>query len=443
MLLDLRQRCGAGPSLYPQRQTRPLAGRAREKTCHVCVWWPEPGHPVRDLHSPRWRSQRPAARRWCVRFATWRQRPGGTRFSGLIAPTEQSLARPKITTLEISMDFKRKLLIAALPLAFCMSGLAQADVKIKFAEVHPAGYAPVVAEQNMGKKLEEQSKGEISFKMYAGGVLGSEKEVVEQVQSGAVQMTRVSLGIVGPVVPDVNVFNLPFVFRDQAHMRTIIDGEIGQEILDKITNSQFNMVALAWMDGGTRNLYTKKPVRQIADLKGMKIRVQGNPVFIETINDMGGNGIAMATGEIFSALQTGVIDGAENNPPTYFQHNHYQNAKFFTMTEHLILPEPIVMSKATWEKLKPEQQALVKKLAREAQMEERVLWDKSSADAEVKLKAAGVEFITLTPEQKKAFYDATQPVRDKFGAPYKDLISRIEAVQTNPALAAASSQAAQ
>jgi tripartite ATP-independent transporter DctP family solute receptor len=335
------------------------------------------------------------------------------------------------------MDFKRKLLIAALPLAFCMSGLAQAELKIKFAEVHPAGYAPVVAEQDMGKKLEEQSKGEISFKMYAGGVLGSEKEVVEQLQSGAIQMTRVSLGIVGPVVEDVNVFNLPFVFRDQAHMRTVIDGEIGQEILDKITNSPANMVALAWMDGGTRNLYTKKPVRQLSDLKGMKIRVQGNPLFIDTFNAMGGSGIGMATGEIFSALQTGVIDGAENNPPTYFQHNHYQNAKFFTMTEHLILPEPIVMAKVTWEKLKPEQQALVKKLAKEAQAEERVLWDKSSSDAEGKLKAAGVEFITLTPEQKKAFYDATQPIRDKYGAPFKTLIDRIEAVQTNPALAAA------
>ncbi|RMO49228.1 TRAP-type transport system, periplasmic component [Pseudomonas amygdali pv. eriobotryae] len=406
-------------------------------------WRPQSRYLIRNVHSPGWRYQRPAIRRWSVRFAPWCQRPRGTRVSGLTVPNENPIARPKITKSEISMDFKRKLLIAALPLAFCVSGMAQAEVKIKFAEVHPAGYAPVVAEQNMGKKLEEQSKGEITFKMYAGGVLGSEKEVVEQVQSGAVQMTRVSLGIVGPVVPDVNVFNLPFVFRDQAHMRTIIDGEIGQEILDKITNSQFNMVALAWMDGGTRNLYTKKPVRQISDLKGMKIRVQGNPVFIETINDMGGNGIAMATGEIFSALQTGVIDGAENNPPTYFQHNHYQNAKFFTITEHLILPEPIVMAKATWEKLKPEQQALVKKLAREAQMEERALWDKSSADAETKLKAAGVEFITLTPEQKKAFYDATQPVRDKFGAPYKDLISRIEAVQTNPALAAPSTQAAQ
>ncbi|KTC33872.1 C4-dicarboxylate ABC transporter [Pseudomonas putida] len=327
------------------------------------------------------------------------------------------------------MDFKRTLLVAALPLAFCLSGLAQAAINIKFAEVHPAGYPPVVAEQEMGKKLVEQSNGEITFKMFAGGVLGSEKEVVEQVQSNAIQMTRVSLGIVGPVVPDVNVFNLPFIFRDQAHMRSIIDGDIGQEILDKITNSEFNLVALGWMDGGTRNLYSKKPVRQISDLKGMKIRVQGNPVFIETINAMGGNGIAMATGEIFSALQTGVIDGAENNPPTMLEHNHYQNAKFYTLTEHLILPEPIVMAKGTWTKLNPEQQALVKKLAREAQMEERVLWDKKSSEAEAKLKAGGVEFITLTPEQKKAFYDATQPVRDKYGAPYKELITRIEAVK--------------
>ena len=117
------------------------------------------------------------------------------------------------------MDFKRTLLIAALPLAFCLSGVAQAEIKIKFAEVHPTGYPPVLAEQEMGKKLQEQSNGDISFKMFAGGVLGSEKEVVEQLQSGAVQMTRVSLGILGPVVPETNAFNLPFVFRDQAHMR--------------------------------------------------------------------------------------------------------------------------------------------------------------------------------------------------------------------------------
>jgi len=321
------------------------------------------------------------------------------------------------------MTFKRKLLLAALPFVFSASAFA---VDIKFDDVHPAGYPTGGAEQNMGKKLEQASNGEITFKMFAGGVLGSEKEVIEQAQIGAVQMARVSLGIVGPVVPDVNVFNMPFVFRDHDHMRKVIDGEIGQEILDKITNSEFNLVALAWMDGGTRSLYTKKPVRSLADLKGMKIRVQGNPLFIDMMNAMGGNGIAMDTGEIFSALQTGVIDGAENNPPTLLEHNHYQNAKYFTLTSHLILPEPVVMSKTTWNKLTPDQQALVKKVAREAQFEERALWDAKSAASEEKLKAAGVEFIAV---DKKPFYDATAPVREKYGAQYADLMKRIDAVE--------------
>ncbi|RON62140.1 TRAP transporter substrate-binding protein [Pseudomonas sp. FP2196] len=323
------------------------------------------------------------------------------------------------------MDFKRTLLAAALPLALTLSSAAQA-LEIKFADIHPAGYPTVVAEQSMGKALTKETNGDLTFKYFPGGVLGSEKEVIEQAQVGAIQMTRVSLGIVGPVVPDVNVFNMPFIFRDQAHMRAVIDGEVGDAILDRITNSEFGLVALAWMDGGTRNIYTKKPVRKLEDLKGMKIRVQGNPMFIETINAMGGNGIAMDTGEIFSALQTGVIDGAENNPPTLLEHNHFQNAKFYSLTGHLILPEPIVMSKITWEKLTPDQQTLVKKAAKAAQLEERALWDAKSASSEEKLKAAGVEFITV---DKKPFYEATASVREKYGAPYADLIKRIEAVQ--------------
>lgn len=257
------------------------------------------------------------------------------------------------------MNFKRTLLIAALPLAFLAQAAHALDIKI--ADIHPKGYPTVVAEESMGRTLEKESNGELKFKYFPGGVLGSEKEVIEQMQAGAIQMSRVSLGIVGPVVPDVNVFNMPFIFRDQAHMRAVIDGEVGDAILDRITNSEFGLVALAWMDGGTRNLYTKKPVRSPKDLHGMKIRVMGNPMFIDTLNAMGGNGIAMDTGEIFSALQTGVIDGAENNPPTMLEHNHYQNAKYYSLTGHLILPEPIVMSKITWNKLTPEQQDMVKK----------------------------------------------------------------------------------
>ncbi|UST83020.1 TRAP transporter substrate-binding protein [Pseudomonas siliginis] len=323
------------------------------------------------------------------------------------------------------MNFKRTLLAAALPLMFTFAGGAQA-LELKVADIHPKGYPTVEAEESMGKTLTKETNGELTFKYFSGGVLGSEKEVIEQMQVGAIQMSRVSLGIIGPVVPDVNVFNMPFIFRDQQHMRNVIDGPVGDEILDKITNSEFKLVALAWMDGGTRNIYTKKPVRKLEDLKGMKIRVQGNPMFIDMMNAMGANGIAMDTGEIFSALQTGVIDGAENNPPTLLEHNHFQNAKFYSLTGHLILPEPIVMSKITWEKLTPDQQQLVKKAAKAAQAEERVLWDKKSAASEEKLKAAGVEFITV---DKKPFYDATAPVREKYGAKYADLIKKIEAVQ--------------
>jgi len=328
--------------------------------------------------------------------------------------------------MEIQMNFKRKLLIAALPFALCLPGLAQAATTLKMAEVHPAGYPTVVAMENLGKKLEDATDGELKYRMFSGGVLGSEKEVVEQLQIGAVQMTRVSLGTLGPVVSDVNAFNMPFVFRDHEHMRKVIDGEIGQELLDKITESEFNMVGLAWMDGGVRNLYTKEPVRKIEDLQGMKIRVIGNPLFIDTLNAMGAQGVAMDTGEIFSALQTGVIDGAENNPPTMLEHNHFRNAKHYTLTGHLILPEPIVMSKTAWNKLTPEQQELVKTYAREAQQEERKLWDEKSASSEEKLKAEGVEFIEV---DKQPFYDATAPVREKYGSAYAELIKRIEAVQ--------------
>jgi tripartite ATP-independent transporter DctP family solute receptor len=298
---------------------------------------------------------------------------------------------------------------------------------MKAADVHPQGYPTVAAVESMGKKLEAATNGRIKFQMFPGSVLGGEKEMIEQTQVGAIQILRTSLGPVGPVVPEVNVFNMPFVFRDPAHMRKVIDGPIGQEVLDKISASPAKLVALAWMDGGSRSLYTKKPVRKPDDLKGQKIRMMGNPLFVDTMNAMGGNGISMGYGEVFTAIQTGVVDGAENNPPTLLTANHYQaGAKYYTQTNHLIIPEILVMSKVAWDKLTPADQALFKKFGREAQMEQRKLWDAYTVDAVAKLKAAGVEFIDI---DNKAFFDATAPVRAKYGAPYADLMKRIEAVK--------------
>lgn len=316
--------------------------------------------------------------------------------------------------------------LAAMAAAALIMGAAQAQT-LKAADVHPAGYPTVVAVENMGKKLEAATQGRIKFQMFPGSVLGGEKEMIEQTQVGAIQILRTSLGPVGPVVPEVNIFNMPFVFRGVAHMRAVIDGPIGQELLDKISGSPARMVGLAWMDGGSRSLYTKKPVRKPEDLKGQKIRMMGNPLFVDTMNAMGGNGIAMGYGEVFSAIQTGVIDGAENNPPSLYTANHFKaGAKYFTQTNHLIIPEILVMSHVAWDKLTPADQASVKRFAREAQMEQRALWDKATADYTAKLKAEGVEFIEM---DSKPFFDATAPVRAKYGAAYAELMKRIEAVK--------------
>ena len=327
------------------------------------------------------------------------------------------------------MTFRRSFIaaaVAAVTLSASFGVMAQ-KMTLKAVDTHPAGYPTVVAVENMGKKLEAATNGRIKVQMFPGAVLGQEKEAVEQVQIGALQIARISLGVVGPVAPDVDVFNMPFVFRDIAHMRAVIDGPIGDELLEKVTNSPARLVALGWMDGGARSLYTKKLVKTPADMKGIKVRMMGNPLFVDTMNAMGGNGISMAYGEVFSALQTGVIDGAENNPPSFFTSNHYTTGmKYYAQTNHLIIPELLVISKVTWDKLSADDKALMKKVAREAQMEQRVLWDKSVADYTVKLKAAGVEFV---PVDQKVFFEATAPVRAKYGAKFADLMKRIDATK--------------
>jgi tripartite ATP-independent transporter DctP family solute receptor len=306
---------------------------------------------------------------------------------------------------------------------------AQEKMVLKASDVHPDGYPTVAAIVNMGKKLETATNGRLSVQMYPSMQLGGEKEAIEQAQVGALALARVSVGALGPVVDELNVFNMPYLFRNTAHMQKVIDGPIGQELLDKVTNNpKAGLVGLAWMDAGARSLYdTKKAIRSIDDLKGMKFRVMGNPMFVDMMNSLGGNGVAMGYDQVFSALQTGVVDGAENNPPSFVFDNHYQVAKFYTLDEHLIVPEILVMSKKTWDALSPSDQALVKKFGREAQFEERALWVKYEKAALEKAKAAGITITEIA--DKKPFQDAVKPVWDKYGPKYADMIKRIQAVQ--------------
>ena len=304
---------------------------------------------------------------------------------------------------------------------------AQQKTVLKASDVHAAGYPTVVAVENLGKKLEQATNGRFGVQMYPAMQLGGEKEAIEQAQIGAIAFARVSVGALGPVVDDLNVFNMPYVFRNTAHMQQVIDGPIGQELLDKVTNSGKGLIGLCWMDAGARNFYdTKKPIKTVADLKGLKIRVIGNPIFVDMANAMGGNGVAMGYDQVFSALQTGVVDGAENNPPSYVFDNHYQVAKFYTIDEHLIVPEMLVFSKKAWDGMSKDDQTLLLKFAKEAQQEERKLWAAYEQQAMDKAKAAGIQIIQVSDADKKAFQDAVKPVWDKYGPKYAATVKRIQ-----------------
>jgi len=306
---------------------------------------------------------------------------------------------------------------------------AQQKLVLKASDVHPAGYPTVVAVEQLGRKLEQATNGRLSVQMYASMQLGGEKEAIEQAQVGAIQLARVSVGALGPVISDLNVFNLPFLFRNTAHMQKVIDGPIGQELLDKVTtNPNAGLIGLCWMDAGARSFYdTRRPIRSIDDLKGLKVRVMGSPMFVDMMNALGGNGVAMGYDQVFSALQTGVVDGAENNPPSFVFDNHYQVAKYFTLTEHLIVPEILVLSRKTWDSLSSEDRELLRRFAREAQSEERALWSAYEQQAIEKAKAAGIQILEVT--DRKPFQEAVKPVWDKYGPRFADLIKRIQAVE--------------
>jgi tripartite ATP-independent transporter DctP family solute receptor len=306
---------------------------------------------------------------------------------------------------------------------------AQQKLVLKATDVHPLGYPTVEAVVRMGKKLEGATGGRLSIQMYPSMQLGGEKEMIEQAQVGALQLARISVGPMGPLVPELNVFNLPFMFRDGMHMEKVVDGPIGDEMLKKLSDHPTaNLIGLCWMNGGTRNVYNSKhPVKSVADLKGLKIRMMGNPVFVDTMNALGGNGVAMGYDQLVSALQAGVVDGAENNEPSYETGQHYRYAKYYSRTGHLMIPELLVFSKRTWQTLSTEDRALLTKVAREAQQEQRKLWYEMEAKSLAKMKEAGVSINDV--DDKKTFVAAVQPVWAKYGAQHKALIDRIQDVK--------------
>jgi tripartite ATP-independent transporter DctP family solute receptor len=304
---------------------------------------------------------------------------------------------------------------------------AQAQQVFRSSDTHPDGYPTVEAVKYMGELLKRETNGRLDIKVFHSGQLGEEKDTVQQTQFGVIDMNRINLAVLNNVVPETRVPGLPFLFRSVEHMHKVMDGEIGDQILKAF--EPHNMIGLAYYDSGSRSFYNvKRPIKSLDDMKGLKIRVQQSDLFIDLIKALGGNPTPMPFGEVYSGLQTGVVDGAENNWPSYQSTRHFEVAKYYSLSEHSMMPEVLVMSKRSWDKLSKDDQQLVRKAAKESVAKMRELWEAREKQSKDTVVAAGAQINEL---DKDAFIKAAETVYDKHvtDAKMKDLVARIKAVQ--------------
>lgn len=321
------------------------------------------------------------------------------------------------------MSFMKKLVLAGVASAMTL-GIAQVQAKqFRSADVQPGDYPTVKAVQYMSEQLSKDTNGKYTIRVFPSSQLGSEKDTIEQVKLGALEFLRVNAGTLNTICPAMMVPIMPFVFRDTAHMRSVLDGPLGDEILADC--DAHGMVGLAFYDSGSRSFYTKVPIRSMADLKGLKIRVQQSDVWVAMMKLLGANPTPMPTGEVFTGLKTGLIDGAENNWPTYQSSHVYEVAKYFTLSEHSMAPDVLLMSKRAYDALTPEERTLVRKAAKDSVPYMRKLWEEMEVSSRTIVEKAGAEVITI---DKTPFQAAMKPVYDQFltDPKLKDLLVRIQ-----------------
>ena len=292
--------------------------------------------------------------------------------------------------------------------------------------IHGPGYPNTVAMEDFAKQVGEKTNGDLTLKVYNNAVLGDQPDAIEQTRNGALDFANFNMGPMGPIVPMTNVLSLPFLFSGVEQMHHVMDGKIGQQFSDAL--AQKGLVALSWFDSGARSIFNNEhPVAKPEDVKGMKLRVMDNQLYVDMIAALGGNATPMPMGEIYQSLKTGVIDGAENNYPTYAEYNLYDVAKYYSTTDHLIIPECLCVSKQSWDALSPDQQKVVRQAAEDAAKEQRKLWAEASDKSKKQAEEAGAkinEIKDLTP-----FQDAMKPVYEKFYKDYPDLKSVVEEIR--------------
>lgn len=317
--------------------------------------------------------------------------------------------------------------MAAATALLALAGTAHAQTTLRSTDIHPTDYPTVEAVRFMGKLIEERTKGKLKINVFHSAQLGNEKDTIEQTRFGVIDINRINMAPFNNLIAATNVPSLPFIFRSVAHMRSVMDGPIGDSILAEF--EKHDLIGLAFYDSGSRSFYnSKRPITSPADMKGLKIRVQQSDMFISLVSALGANATPMAFGEVYSALQTGVIDGAENNWPSFESTKHFEVSKFYSLTEHSLSPEVLVMSKKSYDKLAKEDQAIIKAAARESVAKMRELWDAREKASEAKVKAGGAQ---INAVEKQPFIDAMKPVYEQFvkDPALKELVAKIQAAK--------------
>ena len=324
------------------------------------------------------------------------------------------------------MRLMSNLVKAAVLVAVTATSAAAADWR--GWNIHPVGYPNTTALEQFTKDVAKATDGRVKAQVFNGGVLGSQPDAIEQLQAGAIQFANFNMGPMGPVVPLTNILSLPFLFKSEDQMHKAMDGDVGDKFAAAM--EQKGIVALAWYDSGSRSFYnTKKPITSPEDVKGLKFRVMNNELYVDMVKSLGGNATPMAYSEVFQSLKTGVIDGAENNYPSYESSNHFEAAKYYSITDHLILPECVCVAKKSWDALSDADKIAVKQAARDSATTQRKLWAEQSMASRKKIEAAGVKVNEV--KDKSAFQAAMKPVFDKFIAANPqdgELIKQIQAM---------------
>lgn len=310
-------------------------------------------------------------------------------------------------------------------LACTISTLAAGNVyaaTLKLAHSLPTEH-PVHASLDWFAKNVKKEAG-LRVKVYPNGTLGNETNLLQMVQNGTIAFTKVSAAPLTAFAPDYKLLSLPYLYKDRAQYDAVLQGPIGEKILASSKESGF--IGLAFLDAGARSFYTDKPIRTPEDLKGLKIRVQNSALSIDTIKALGGTPVPLPYGELYSALQQGVVDGAENNIPSYFSSRHYEVKKTYSYDKHTMVPDVLVVSTSVWDSLTDEQRAAVRKVAQETVKQQETNWANYVEKAKGELKNYNVNFVE---SDIPAFQEAVKPVYEKFRKENPDLVEMLDQIQ--------------